>query len=108
MNCRLVVFADTLAETVIVPETVVPATGDVMVTVAAEFLTSAPVTLPAQLAQSSPSNKIKHTQATAPGWTLDLPMSLVHKLIQSFLSFLKGRCTGVGPYIKGIPHVHAS
>jgi hypothetical protein len=87
MNCTLVVFADTLAETVIAPETVVPATGDVMATVGAKFLTSVLVTAPAQPAQSGDNTKIRHNQETAPDWALDLPMSLVHKLIQSFPVF---------------------
>jgi hypothetical protein len=102
MNCTLVAFTDALAVMVVVPETVAPATGEVMETVGAAFLTSGLVTT-AQPAQSSASTNIKHNQGTSPGWALDLPMNLVGKLIESFLSFFERPVSRVGPYSKGIP-----
>jgi hypothetical protein len=101
MNCTLVAFADTLAMMVVVPERVAPATGEVMETVGAAFLTSAVVTA-TQPAQSSASSNTKHNQRTAPGWAFDLHKSLVGKLIESFLSFFERPVYGVGPYNKGI------
>jgi hypothetical protein len=81
MNRTPVAFADALAMMVVVPETVTPATGEVMETVRAASLTSAVVTT-AQPAPGSAVTNIKYNQGTARGWALDVHMSLVGKLIE--------------------------
>ena len=86
MNCTLAAFADALAVTVTVPETVAPETGDVMETVRAGFVAPAPVT-PTQPAQSSASTEIRHGRGTASGSALDFRMGLMSKLIDFFPSF---------------------
>ena len=80
MNCTLVAFADALAMTVTVPETVAPETGDVMETIRAGFVAPAPVT-PTHPAQSSASIEIRHGRGAAPGSLVDCHMGLVSKLI---------------------------
>ena len=88
MNCTLVAFADALAMTVTVPETVAPETGDVMETIRAGFVASAPVT-PMQPAQSSASIEIRHGRGAAPGSPVDCHMGLVSKLIVFSPSFFE-------------------
>ena len=78
MNCTLVVFADTFVAMEMVPETVVPETGEMMETVGADFLAwgvSELAVTPAQPLQSSVSAKTKCKYETAPGCAADLPTS---------------------------------
>lgn len=103
-NCTLVVLADALVVTAMVPETVAPEAGEVTETVgaglvgaglfAAALLTSALVP-PPQPPQSSAATNIKHNQAAAHAWALDLHASLVGELIESSWLSLNGRLLSV-------------
>ena len=106
LNCTLVVPVEALAVTAIVPETVAPAAGEVMEMLAdaggAGFWTLGLVTA-AQPAASSASTTIKHNQGASPGWPLDLHMSLVSKLIESFLAFFEKPFRWRWPHARGFP-----
>lgn len=86
LNCTLVVLADTLVKTVMVPEAVAPEAGEVMATVGGveefggfEFLTLVLVT-PPHAAQSSARTRIRHDPESALLQALDPPVGFVRKL----------------------------
>ena len=85
LNCTPVVFVDALVVIVMVPVTVAPVAGEVIEIVGAELFTWGLVVTLAQPAQSSPKTKRKHNHGAGLSWAVDLPMSSVRKLIESFL-----------------------